>query len=258
MQVKLNWFIVFSVVIFLVVVSIEPTFCQSVAVQVPGGRAGSIETNTAWPSNTMSAEMRRWDAILDMTYPSRFNGKLTGRELVAEMNRLGLPTILSVSAKDDSLDFDDHIELPLPNSSLRTRLFAGLKDVNATIWYAENRIGIISLDDSEESEYFLTATYDVTSLVHGEPYDLIDTITNTVDPDGWVDTGQGLGTIVANQVNGRHLITIGKEYANHRRVQRLLNGINRLSGSYTSSARSGAVAVPGGSNAVVLPSRRVN
>lgn len=258
MQVKLDWFVVFSVVLFLVCVSTEPVFCQSVAVQVPAGLAGAIESKTAWPPNTMSAEMRRWEAILDMTYPSRFHGKLTGRELVEEMNRLGLPTILSGSAKDDSLDFDNEIELPLPNSSLRTRLFAGLKEVNATFWCDESRIEIISLDDAEQPEYFFTVTYDVTSLVHKESYDLIDSITASINPDGWMDTGQGLATIVANEIKGRHLITISHEYASHRRVQRLLNGINRLSGSCKSSARSGGDAVPGGSKAVALPSRRIN
>jgi hypothetical protein len=257
MKAKLDRFVVILVVMSLAVASTNPVFCQSVVVQVPGGRLGSVKTNAAWPPNTMTAEMRRWEAILDRAYPSRFNGTLSGRELAEEMNRLGLPTILSGSARDDSLDYDDQIELPLPNSSLRTRLFAGLKEKNATICFGDNRIGIISLDDSGDYQYFLTVTYDVTTLVHGQPYDLIDSITGSVDPDTWQDTGQGLATIVANEVNGRHLITISQEYANHRGVQRFLSGINRLSSSYKSSARSRAVSVPGGSQAVTLPTRRV-
>lgn len=256
MKAKMDRFVVILVVMALAVASTKPVFCQSVAVQVPGGGLSSAE-NTGWPPNTMTAEMRRWESILDRTLPSRFKGTLSGRELVNEMNRLGLPTILSISAKEDSLDYDDEIELPLPNSSLRTRLFAGLKEKNATICFGDNRIGIISLDDSEEVEYFLTVTYDVTTLVQGNPFDLMESIMSTVDPDSWQDTGQGLATMVVNEINGRHLITIGQEYANHRDVQRFLSGINRLSRSYSPTARSRAVAVFGGSASVALPRRRV-
>lgn len=257
MQVTQNGLIVILVVVATCsFVTTRSVVCQTVAVQTPD-KGGNVDgMGRGWPPNTMTAETRRWESLLDRAYPSQFNGTLSGRELVESMNRLGLPVILSGSAKDDSLGEQDQLVLPLSQSSLRTRLLAGIQGKNATICFRHDRIEIISLDDAEDYQYFFTVTYDVTPLVQGHPHELIDSIMQSIDPDSWVDTGQGLATIAAIEINGRHLITVSQGYINHRSVQRFLQGLHRLSRPYQTAPRSSATSVPGGSNAVVLPTRR--
>lgn len=254
MHVKLDRMIVILAVLSCLPVLPNAVVGQTVAVPLPG--QGSLERmDGTGPPNTMTTENRRWESILDRQYPNQFNRTLSGRELVESLNRLGLPMILSRSARDDSLSEREQVVLPLPQSSLRTRLLAGLKEKNATICFRHDRIEIISLDDSEDSDNFFTVTYDVTSLVGDSPYRLIDSIMNSLDPDSWVDTGQGLATIVATEVNGRHLITVSQEYVNHRSLQRFLRGLDRLTRSYQPAHRSSTTRIAVGSKAVVLPRR---
>lgn len=219
--------------------------------------------SSSWPPNSLSREMRRWEALLDRKYPGLLRVEMTARELIKQLNSLGLPIVIDTSAKDDELYDDELIQFHpgLANSSLRARLLQALADKNATISFGEHYISVISLDDAEDSKWLVTIVYDVTQL-NTSTIDLIDAIENTVYTDTWQDTGSGLGTIGILPVHSRKLLAVTQDYRVHRETQRLLSGFHHLGGVGASHGRQQVSSKDGltnsavGNRAVVVPVER--
>ena len=154
---------------------------------------------------------------------------MTAKQLVEELIEIGLPVTLDASASDDALPEDESIEIRLPGRSVRTRLLVALREKNACIAFKREHIAIVSIDDAEDVSSFSIITYDVSGF-GVNPHELLDSIQNTIQPDSWQDTGQGLATIEYTSMRGRDLFTIAQNYENHLAIQDFLEGLNRLTG----------------------------
>jgi hypothetical protein len=192
-------------------------------------RFSTTQTNGVfkdWPPSTMPRGMKRWEAILDSPAPSISAKEQSVEELIEQLRTLGLPFVLSTSAKDDSVCDDDLISLPMPNLSIRDRLLFTLEEKNATITFRGGLIKIISLDDDESENFAMTITYDVTTL--GLDYDdLADHILDSVDTESWMENG-GLGMMSPVAVGNQRMITVTHTYRCHRKLRSLLAGLSRL------------------------------
>lgn len=181
-------------------------------------------------SNSMPANWRHWETILNQVFAGRFQGERKMETVIDELRNLGLPVILDLSALDDSLVPDEIVELKLPDQTLGDRVDQALRERNACLVFRSDRILIISLDDADDSEFFMTITYDVSGMGIN-PESLLSVIQGSVQPDQWQDTGQGLGTIEHLMVRGKDLLVISQSYRIHKEVRALLNGFNRLTGT---------------------------
>ena len=220
--------VAFLVGLTLMLVSVEHNLAQSVAtprlVQVD-----SLPNNKCpWPRDGLSLNMQHWELILDRTAPQPFDKTLTTSELIHELNELGLPVLLDQSAIDDALDEDQKMQLPLPDSALRTRLMAALAVYNATLVFCNECYAIISLDNQSDPKFLVTVTYDVTDL-NVDPASFIHAIITTVQNDSWLENG-GVGSIVRISIRGRRLLLITQTYNIHREIQSLLRNVDRLGG----------------------------
>ena len=220
--------VAFLVGLTLILVSVEHILAQSVATP----RLAQVESlpnnNCPWPRNGLSLNWQFWEILLDRTAPDQFDKTLPVRELIRELNELGLPVLLDQSAIDDSLDEDQAIQIPLLDSSIRTRLIAALAAYNATITFRDDCIAIVSLDDESDPKFLVTITYDLTDL-NADPDSFIRAIRITVQNESWLDNG-GTGTIVRTNVRGRRLVLITQTYTIHREIQSLLRNVDRLGG----------------------------
>ncbi|MFK7767085.1 MAG: hypothetical protein AB8B55_07670 [Mariniblastus sp.] len=179
--------------------------------------------------NSMSSEWNRWESILDSTRPDKFLGEMTAEELIVELSEIGLPLLLHNSAREDALSEDDEIELKLPGRTLRTRLLTALEEKNAIITFCRDHISIISKDDAEEVPFLFMVTYDVSGF-GTTPDAIVDIIQNSVSPDSWQDTGQGLGTAEKISVRGQDLLTVVQTYNNQMATLGLLNQFDQMTG----------------------------
>ena len=210
---------------------------QSVSVRVPvfhsaGSPRASQNVRVA---TGLNAQHKQWEEVLNQKSLSGFRGEMNAKELIERLRKNGLPVVLDQSAKDDSLTYDEPIELPVIDAPLRTRLLVSLREKNATITFRENHIDIISLDDCEDSSFMMAVVYDVTAL---NPNALGD-IVYAIAPDSWADTGMGLATFVSYRLSGRELLLITQTYQNHREIQKLFNSMAWLTGT---GARDWSVA----------------
>ena len=187
----------------------------------------------------------RWEAILDQSFPGKFVESMTTKTLLAQLDELGLPFELTESAEFDSLTWDEEIELRRPNASLRSRLLSALERMNATITLREDRLALISMDDMDDPRYHYTVVYDYSCLPVTEQV-LYSSVVNTVVPDSWTDTGQGLATLQLATVHRRQLAIINQTYQAHRAIHQLLEGMNRfpVGGAGVFQARPGISASP--------------
>lgn len=80
-------------------------------------------------------------------------------------SRLGINIILDQSAKDDSLDVDEPMSIQLRDvpGNYALRLLLGEK--NATYFVQAGVVRVISLDESQEPEYFVRKVFDANSLL---------------------------------------------------------------------------------------------
>ena len=181
-----------------------------------------------WPTSSMSPQMRQWEAILDRPAMAISENRQTVSALISQLRTLGLPVVLTVSAKDDSFFDDEPISLPLPALPLRDRLLFALQELNGCLTMCDGLIKIISRDDRYGEGLVMTVTYDVTAL--GVDYDnLADHFISVVETDSWSENG-GLGLISPITVGDRHLVSISQSYATHRKVNSLLNATMRMGG----------------------------
>ncbi len=220
--------VAFLVGLTLMLVSVEHNLAQSVATPRLAQVDSLPNNNCPWPRNGLSLNWQYWEIILDRTAPYQFDKTLTVGELIRELNDLGLPVLLDQSAIDDSLDEDQAIQIPLPDSSIRTRLIAALAAYNATITFRDDCIAIVSLDNETDPKFLVTITYDLTDL-NVDPVSFIQAVCNTVYNDSWLENG-GNGTIVRTYVRGRRLVLIAQTYTIHREIQSLLRNVDRLGG----------------------------
>ena len=95
--------------------------------------------------------------------------------------------------KDDSLDLNITLELPLPDQPLGVRLRHALREQNSALTITDGLIRIVSLDDVDsDPQYLMTLVYDVTHL-RSSPNALIELAQNSIQTEEWLDTGSGLG-----------------------------------------------------------------
>lgn len=137
-------------------------------------------------------------------------------------NTYGLNIVLDASAIDDCLTEEELITVTLGKLRLSNALRIMLRDFNATYLIKDGVIRIISLDNVGDSENFAQRIDSVKSLLQRiGSYDsgtsesvpspesqLIETITNVVQPDRWVTSKHGEATI---DIIGGVLVTRGPE-----------------------------------------------
>lgn len=199
----------------------------------PSGSSFSVRTplrDYSVPSS-LSSQRRHWESILDRPATGLLNRIDYCEELIARLRELGLPVFLDQSAIDDSLPFDEEIEISYDGVSLRAVLTQTLGSFNATIAFREDRILIISLDIASDNEHLETIVYDVSSIVR-DPTELKALsyhMRDTVSPDEW-DGGTGAGTVTGQMISGRCLISIHQNAAVHRQVQTWLSSLNKMKG----------------------------
>jgi hypothetical protein len=140
----------------------------------------------------LSSAMQQMEAVLAVPHPEIDERPIKASELLVRLRELRLPVVLDRSALVDSLDEVSDIGLPLAEARLIDRLNAGLGEFNACLQLFPTHAKIISLDDQEDPEYFITLTYDVSGIDAG-PYavQLIHLVQQTADADAWSASGSG-------------------------------------------------------------------
>jgi hypothetical protein len=209
---------------------------ESVSVKSPG--------ESAFPPSTAGPRQRKWEALLSQKYPTEFEDVTDVEELVSRLRQIGLPVILTDSARDDSLDESTGFKLvDLPKESLYVRLQNSLSEKNAVLTIVRNEaLAIISLDDIDNSRFLSTISYDVTALnIDGDT--LVEHVLNLLDSDGWEETGRGLGTISTIDINGSRVLTINNTYPVHRQTHEFLKGLFDLQHNLARSSNGNASGI---------------
>ncbi len=180
---------------------------------------------------TLSPIMRRMESILAGGGPS-LESEMTASDLLAKLQAYGMPVVLDETAIDDELEGETIVQLELPDYALGLRLELALAKHNACLQLYPDHAKIISLDSRDDPEYFVTLTYDISGLANWEDrIGLANTIRQSVDSDGWTQTGTGDQSMAFSIVGGRHLLTISAPWTGHIHVRQLLAQMTTL-GNY--------------------------
>lgn len=152
-------------------------------------------------------------------------------DLMTRLNSIGIPVLIHHSAIDDELDKQTQVSsVGLPDLPLYWQLTFVLEKFNACMQLRDGYILVISKDVEEDAEFFVTITYDVSSLASFEGHKaLADVIAQSVSPANWAATGTGEQTIAFSQVNGHTLMSVSAPWAEHLNVRKFLTQLTQLS-----------------------------
>lgn len=196
-----------------------------------GMAPGKQPVKQAFILDSSSDTHREWEQLLSDRSPADLGDVKTMADFVAELRELGLPVVLTQSAREDLLTEDEQVVLEELKAPLRSLLLDQLHKYNATICFSEHTIRIISRDDVFENDFLQTKIYDITRITEGQKdlESLVDNIHESIVPDSWATT-QGVGTMVVREFNGRRLCTVTQTYETHRKLKRYLEAVAALSG----------------------------
>ena len=208
-------------------VLIMPDFCSA---QSGSFVVGTPAKNYSVP-NSLNSQQRRWEQILDQPALGKFGNVESCQDLLVVLRKLGLPVVLTNSAKEDLLTEDELIRIEFDGMSIRGVLDSLFVEYNAAMVFDTNKILIISLDNSWDGDYLRTVVYDVSQVTFNSTSTqrLSDTITGTIDNDSW-DFSTGLGISYPSSIGRRRLLTVTQTYKTHRKIQQYLLALNRLKG----------------------------
>ena len=154
------------------------------------------------------------------------------RELVAMLNRSGVPTLVDRRGlEEQNLSLDETITISNPRLTMDERLSYALNAIDFGWTVVGRGEAILISSTSRIEETLMVATYDLSRLTSTDNYDsIVDAITSTVSPESWEDVG-GNGSIKVVNVRGRNLLVVSTNYHRHREISRLLNSLHRMGGS---------------------------
>ena len=200
---------------------------------------------------SLTNRQQRWESLLEQSYPNRLTGQMSCRDMLYLLEDIGLSVWLEPSAFDDDLTEEDQLSFTHPTASLYESLQGTLRERNAILVMLDERLSIVSLDDADAPEYFVTISYDVSAMPENIEYVIKDSIA----VDDWDDTN-GDGTIIINNFGNRRLLTVSQSYPIQRRIRKYLNGTLQLAGNSTTIAQADNAPSFAESKIIQLPSPR--
>ena len=218
----------YLVILTTILFSCRTSFPQSQIIFLPGQESSHAYSSPNDLPNSSSRLQESWEAILLKPNSRIAEGPRTVSRLLRELEAIGLPVKLNYTAQDDQLSPETEIETLWPMVPLLLRLNMALEDHNAILTMRGERLDIISLDVSTDSEFFHTLTYDISRL-NLTAHSLSTGIRSIVDPYEWSDTN-GDNELLFENVNGHQLMTLSAPFRTHLKIRRMLSVYRRMSG----------------------------
>ena len=193
-----------------------------------------IRTSHPQPTDTMTSR-------LGQPTPESWMGARTMQSLILRMKESGFQVLLDESSSDNNLTDETEIQLPLAGESIDRNLRWVLREFSCDYSVSDDGVIEIYSDDAlHDASVLQLRTYDIGPLTSDQDsaYDIVDLISETVDPDSWEMNGGNHRLALSTLGNG-YLLTVVCGYQHQRVVSDLLEDILTLG-----SASRGLKIVP--------------
>lgn len=227
-------------------VPMERLQAQSAVIEMPnsGGPATMAIVSDEGIASDLTQALLATEARLVEPTPVYWRDEIAMGQLLDWMNSAGIPIHLHESAIDNDLNETTRVRMALHYATLQQNLqfVLDLYQCGMTIDHM-GQIKIASVDYLIENP--TTVTQDITSIP-ADPYELVETIQEIVDPDGWEENG-GTGRMRLIQSGQHRLLVVTNTYRNQVAVRHLLRSLKRMAYGTTKPAPMPLSPTMGGS-----------
>lgn len=184
--------------------------------------------------NSLSRKMLEYSQILEAKPTLNLGSGSTMQQLVAGLEKIGLPVLVHHTVLADFDIQNDLLEVDFNRQfSLGQNLVHCLSANSLGFTLTENGLVIIGEDYLTDDPFLMIVTYDVTNIVNRDlnpkaEFVLIYTLTESVMSDSWTQNG-GAFSMSHYPLNDRNLLIVLASYEAQRMIAKTLGDVLQLS-----------------------------